>query len=76
MNPTYTRLTPPEPSSFPKAYQEGYTATARLRPLYAPRNPHEDEESEDHLAWLDGAIAGGLLTDYTNGVRSDGRERV
>jgi len=68
-------LNPPEPSSFPDAYREGYEAVAHNRPLYAPRNPyHEDGPERD--AWDDGAIAGGVLDDYTNGVRNDGKGRL
>ncbi len=68
------RVAPRVSTDYDTAFEEGRCAVERDRPLYAPRNPYP-EDTQAHLGWHEGADEGGIMRDYTNGVRSDGQAR-
>jgi len=55
-------------ATYEAAFKQGQEAV-RMKPVYAPRNPYNDEEDEDKFyGWEDGAADAGLYDIYTNGI--------
>jgi len=49
------------------AYHHG-VAAVRQKPVYAPRNPYDEEtQKEEYDAWDEGADAAGMIELYENG---------